>query len=800
MRVFEREVGSEITERFRELQEQLEPALIKFLQNKRLEFRPLTTQILVLGHDEDAAEPWIVVNCPKNAMRKVHKFLQEDLIKNMCHGPPSCRVRFKAAVGGPLIPSESDNIDEVYIENDNQDVEGVPGRQIRIMQSEIPHYATLGGFVYVLDAEGKRTCYGLTAGHVLPKDSFYRQDDGIKCDYGEDDDNEDEDEEDSCSDWSFRSDHEYNVSSSTSGLSPHRTPHSINHISEGSEHSQPNRVWEEFGSMSKVSYSSRARDRDWALVEMKLPSRFQVVTNNSTVNANEPARPSLNQTALVGNRSKLPCRISAIPARALLPSGRKFVDVNVIHLNDGRVVQEGSSGSWIIDEEQTGSAKVFGTLVATDSIGDLWMVPMIDILQDIKEGLDALEVSLANHAEIASIESVTVVDDLLEVALVKDMVEPSITEDATDPLSHSSAVTTITSTTPHLGSSASHTKGQRDDDPISNDSQSKVPRHKNRSVENSSAWSSRSTAPGSQPRKRVTRSSTTKDVAVKLQSTDSTTPKSEDWKPTSTTTKAKIQEKSKETSNATAAKDLKDKGTKASTKSQAKPADNAKSANFESLSISSDLIKNPVQCHSYFAPTRSPTLIFTHGAGGDCSAAAVVNFCTGYSTNFPILAFQGSMNLGARVKGFHACIEHLGSGEKSFVLGGRSMGARAAVMAASELLGKDGKKEVALILASYPLQGPKDVRDQILLDLPANVRVLFVIGDRDAMCPLELLYGVRKKMKAKNQLVVVKSADHGMHVKPAKMEKGIGEQTGRVTAEWVAGKVKNDVTYIGDDE
>jgi predicted alpha/beta-hydrolase family hydrolase len=177
----------------------------------------------------------------------------------------------------------------------------------------------------------------------------------------------------------------------------------------------------------------------------------------------------------------------------------------------------------------------------------------------------------------------------------------------------------------------------------------------------------------------------------------------------------------------------------------------------------------------------------------------MLNFCTGISTHFPILAFQGSMNLGSRLKGFLACIEHLGTQER-LVLGGRSMGARAAVMAATEVLEEDEARQVELVLASYPLQGPKDVRDQILLDLPASVRVVFVSGDRDVMCPLEMLEGVRKRMKARSRVVVVKGADHGMHVKPARLEREVGERTGRVVADWLAGEVEDDVTYIEVEE
>jgi pimeloyl-ACP methyl ester carboxylesterase len=128
------------------------------------------------------------------------------------------------------------------------------------------------------------------------------------------------------------------------------------------------------------------------------------------------------------------------------------------------------------------------------------------------------------------------------------------------------------------------------------------------------------------------------------------------------------------------------------------------------------------------------------------------------------------------------------------------MGARAAVMASSQVLEDEGVDlGLELVLVSYPLKGPKDIRDQILLDLPASVRVLFVVGDRDSMCPLEMLNEVRSKMEAKSQLVVVKTADHGMHVKPAKLEKDIGERTGRVAADWVTGQLEDEVTYIGEE-
>lgn len=126
------------------------------------------------------------------------------------------------------------------------------------------------------------------------------------------------------------------------------------------------------------------------------------------------------------------------------------------------------------------------------------------------------------------------------------------------------------------------------------------------------------------------------------------------------------------------------------------------------------------------------------------------------------------------------------------------MGARAAVLAGTEILASDaGRRELSLVLVSYPLRGPKGIRDQILLDLPESVRVLFIIGERDAMCPLGLLEETRKKMAAKSRLVVVRGADHGMHVRPVVEEKRLGEEAGRLAASWVGGDAEDEDVHIG---
>ena len=170
-----------------------------------------------------------------------------------------------------------------------------------------------------------------------------------------------------------------------------------------------------------------------------------------------------------------------------------------------------------------------------------------------------------------------------------------------------------------------------------------------------------------------------------------------------------------------------------------------------------------------------PALIFTHGAKGTLTSDAMVNFSLGFSTSSPILSFQGNMNLKSRVKMFNAVMEH----HMCSCMGGRSMGARAAVMTAAE-------NTLHLVLVSYPLHAGDQMRDQILLDLPSSIKVVFIIGERDSMCNLEKLETVRDEMKCKSWRVVVKNADHGMNVKPKVATTEVGKLCGNVAAKWLS--------------
>jgi predicted alpha/beta-hydrolase family hydrolase len=94
------------------------------------------------------------------------------------------------------------------------------------------------------------------------------------------------------------------------------------------------------------------------------------------------------------------------------------------------------------------------------------------------------------------------------------------------------------------------------------------------------------------------------------------------------------------------------------------------------------------------------------------------------------------------------------------ILAGKSMGSRVGCHLALE------EPVAALVCLGYPLTGRSGaVRDEVLVAL--RTPVLFVQGTRDALCPLDLLERVRKRMTAPSALHVVEGGDHSLRVSAA---------------------------------
>jgi predicted alpha/beta-hydrolase family hydrolase len=236
-------------------------------------------------------------------------------------------------------------------------------------------------------------------------------------------------------------------------------------------------------------------------------------------------------------------------------------------------------------------------------------------------------------------------------------------------------------------------------------------------------------------------------------------------------------------------------------------------------------VKKPVKAHLW--RDRSSSLpqnnihlcIYTHGAGGTCISPGSSRLCESMvessnsqdGTTLVVLGFDGPMHLGSRIKSFVALIKWAaGSGKVTTIsLSGRSMGCRAATIAAKEVL-EIPKFSRKLVLQSYPLlgggKGTKDAeRKQVLLDLPADVSILFQSGNQDEMCPLEDLRELRSSMNAKSTLVSIQDADHGLQLasgvaargSKSSLEEEIGRKAGQVARDWLLNS--EDLSKLGDE-
>ncbi len=106
------------------------------------------------------------------------------------------------------------------------------------------------------------------------------------------------------------------------------------------------------------------------------------------------------------------------------------------------------------------------------------------------------------------------------------------------------------------------------------------------------------------------------------------------------------------------------------------------------------------------------------------------------------------------------------------VLAGKSMGGRVGCHVALV------EPVDAVICLGYPLCGSGDVsklRDEVLVSLATPT--LFVQGTKDRLCPLDLLDGVRQRMKAANALHVVEGGDHSSLVSKSELKaRGVSQE------------------------
>lgn len=160
-----------------------------------------------------------------------------------------------------------------------------------------------------------------------------------------------------------------------------------------------------------------------------------------------------------------------------------------------------------------------------------------------------------------------------------------------------------------------------------------------------------------------------------------------------------------------------------------------------------------------------PLLLFAPGAGAPSTSAWMERWAERLTALGEVVRFdypyvrEGRRTpdkLPALIQAHReALAQARGDVRRPTVLVGKSMGSRVGCHLSVE------EKVDALVCLGYPLKGQNGkIRDEVLLTL--STPVLFVQGTRDPLCPLELLEGVRPRMRTPHDIHVVPTGDHSL--------------------------------------
>ncbi|XP_051997912.1 testis-expressed protein 30 [Xyrauchen texanus] len=192
--------------------------------------------------------------------------------------------------------------------------------------------------------------------------------------------------------------------------------------------------------------------------------------------------------------------------------------------------------------------------------------------------------------------------------------------------------------------------------------------------------------------------------------------------------------------------------------------------------------------------TGCSAVVLTHGAGGDMRVTQLETLARALACS-GILCLRFTckgLNLAYRIRAYSAAVDYLKSHERftpnSIFLGGRSMGARAAV-AVGQLKCVDQEDAVqGLLCLSFPLHPPGQThthiqRSKALREL-SHTPVLFVSGTADNMCEQKLLENVVGVMECPTAIHWVKGANHGLKVQDRTEESVLEEVNSQIIA-WI---------------
>ncbi|KAI4945793.1 hypothetical protein J4E91_007706 [Alternaria rosae] len=251
---FEKDADEEASLYFEDIMQRLKGQLLVSVRKSKKNFRPFAIRLLVLGRDESSAKPYIVVFCPDCVSDLVKSYFRRETSKRLCQpgkvGPASFEVIVE---GDPIRPTTSHHLHSALV-NIGHPISGRRGhRNIPLKIGGIceTRYATMGGYIIVVNKQKDLSMYGLTAGHSIVQDDLEEE---IESEQASEEPN---------AERSLFPEIATPAPSQTAGLAMSRTMHNttFNPIMD----SQKEIEWSGTANIAPASFSTQACDRDWAL-------------------------------------------------------------------------------------------------------------------------------------------------------------------------------------------------------------------------------------------------------------------------------------------------------------------------------------------------------------------------------------------------------------------------------------------------------------------------------------------------------------------------------------------------------
>ncbi|KAK3377595.1 hypothetical protein B0H63DRAFT_398619 [Podospora didyma] len=420
---FDKTVTDATVARFTSVQMQIEQPLLRYISRfPGKKYRPIALRLMVLGTSEDDAKPHIVVLCLAAQARRVRKFFDKDAVRALYQPEDDTLPSFKIHVyGRPPEPKQGED-DVITVLIPTQFEKTYCGARIVLrFPSGDEKRATFGGIIKVVAQDGGTSLYGLTAGHVLvdddedlnnphsdtSDDTFAGSSLVLSDSDGSDGGNDDDEmgaEDELVADW------DASLLNAPTGTSqwPSTELKPLGVISKNTPHLRS-------GDVNK-SVASNAF-YDWALIQLSsyrpnriTPTRTNSGTMHDMINigvvdgmlhhglvVSDPA--SKRVLVLSGSSGPKAGALSALPSRLLLGPGKEFVSTLLFNPDTGMQISDGDSGSWVIDQA---TLEVYGYIVAADSFGSGYVIPLQNAFTDIKKRLGAQAVTLATPEDVAA--------------------------------------------------------------------------------------------------------------------------------------------------------------------------------------------------------------------------------------------------------------------------------------------------------------------------------------------------------------------------------------------------------------